>query len=141
MKAIELYNIMKNYTEEELKHIDLVIEPNRVYNSGLTAGYYVDKISEMYGQIRLIHMDKWEDKRSERKFKLLKNELENTYPSSKFKIVIEDEIINIIYTDEALHNEKYLVKMFKICEKYLTEDMLFCTKILYDYLGKVKYNE
>ena len=151
IKAIELYNIMKDYTEEELKEIDIVIEPNRVYKNGLTEGYYVDEINEMYNQIRLIHVDKLADKHSKIKFELLQNELENTYPSSKFKIIIENVFIglfylgypiiidngtiNIIYTDATLHTENYLTEMFKICEKYLSKDMLFCTKILYDYLG------
>ena len=141
MKAIELYNIMKDYTEEELKEIDIVIEPNRVYKNGLTEAYYVDKIESMSNQIRLIHMDKLAYKHSKIKFELLQNELENTYPSSKFKIIIENGIINIIYTDETLHTENYLTEMFKICEKYLSKDMLFCTKILYDCLSGVKYNE
>lgn len=57
MKAIELYNIMKDYTEEELKEIDIVIEPNRVYKNGLTEAHYVDKIESMSNQIRLIHID------------------------------------------------------------------------------------
>ena len=61
MKAIELYNIMKDYTEEELKEIDIVIEPNRVYKNGLTEGYYLDELNEMYNQIRLIHVDKLAD--------------------------------------------------------------------------------
>lgn len=137
MKAIELYNILKNYTEEELKEIDLVVEPKRVYSNGLTAGHYVDKISEMSSQIRLIHMDKWADKHSQKQLRHLQNELKNTYPSSKFKIVVKDETIDIIYTDESLNNDKYLNEMFNICEKYLTEDMLSCTRILYDYLGEV----
>ena len=137
MKAIELYNIMKDYTEEELKEIDIIIEPNRIYKNGLTEGYYVDKIESMSNQIRLIHVDKLADKHSKIKFELLQNELENTYPSSKFKIIVKDETIDIMYTDEALHTENYLTEMFKICEKYLTEDMLFCTRILYDYLGEV----
>lgn len=135
MKAIELYNIMKDYTEEELKEIDIIIEPNRIYKNGLTEGYYVDKIESMSNQIRLIHVDTLADKNSKIKFELLQNELENTYPSSKFKIIIENGIINIIYTDKTLRTENYLTEMFKICEKYLSKDMLFCTKILYDYLG------
>lgn len=56
MKAIELYNIMKDYTEEELKEIDIIIEPNRIYKNGLTEAYYVDKIESMNNQIRLIHV-------------------------------------------------------------------------------------
>lgn len=56
MKAIELYNIMKDYTEEELKEIDIVIEPNRVYKNGLTEAHYVDKIEKLTRQIRLVHM-------------------------------------------------------------------------------------
>lgn len=141
MKAIELYNIMKDYTEEELKEIDIIIEPNRIYKNGITEAYHVNKIESMSNQIRLIHMDKWADKHSKIKFELLQNELENTYPSSKFKIIIENGIINIIYTDKTLHTKNYLTEMFKICEKYLSKDMLFCVKILYDYLGEVKYNE
>lgn len=70
MKAIELYNIMKDYTEEELKEIDIVIEPNRVYKNGLTKAYYVDKIESMSNQIRLIHVDKLADKHSKIKFEL-----------------------------------------------------------------------
>lgn len=141
MKAIELYNIMKDYTEEELKEIDIIIEPNRIYKNGLTEAYHVNKIESMSNQIRLIHMDKWADKHSKIKFELLQHELENTYPSSKFKIIIENGIINIIYTDKTLHTKNYLTEMFKICEKYLSKDMLFCTKILYDCLSGVKYNE
>lgn len=141
MKAIELYNIMKDYTEEELKEIYIIIEPNRVYKNGLTEAYHVNKIESMSNQIRLIHMDKWADKHSKIKFELLQHELENTYPSSKFKIIIENGIINIIYTDKTLHTKNYLTEMFKICEKYLSKDMLFCVKILYDCLSGVKYNE
>lgn len=56
MKAIELYNIMKDYTEEELKEIDIIIEPNRVYKNGLTEAHHVNKIESMSNQIRLIHV-------------------------------------------------------------------------------------
>ena len=61
MKAIELYNIMKDYTEEELKEIDIVIEPNRVYKNGLTEAHYVDKIEKLTRQIRLIHVKESEE--------------------------------------------------------------------------------
>lgn len=56
MKAIELYNIMKDYTEDELKEIDIVIEPNRKYKNGLTEAHYVNKIERLTRQIRLIHV-------------------------------------------------------------------------------------
>ena len=56
IKAIELYNIMKQYTEEELKEIDIVIELNRKYKNELTEAHYVDKIEEFTTQIRLVHM-------------------------------------------------------------------------------------
>ena len=56
MKAIELYNIMKDYTEEELKEINIIIEPNRIYKNGLTEAYHVNKIESMSNQIRLIHV-------------------------------------------------------------------------------------
>ena len=56
IKAIDLYNIMKHYTEDELKEIDIVIEPNRKYKNGFTEAYYVDKIEKLTRQIRLIHM-------------------------------------------------------------------------------------
>ena len=56
IKAIDLYNIMKQYTEDELKEIDMVIEPNRKYKNGLTEAYYVDKIEKLTKQIRLVHM-------------------------------------------------------------------------------------
>ena len=56
IKAIDLYNIMKQYTEDELKEIGMVIEPNRKYKNGLTEAYYVDKIEKLTRQIRLIHM-------------------------------------------------------------------------------------
>ena len=47
---------MKQYTEEELKEIDIVIEPNRKYKNGLTEAHYVDKIEKLTRQIRLIHV-------------------------------------------------------------------------------------
>lgn len=47
IKAIDLYNIMKQYTEDELKEIDIVIEPNRKYKNGLTEAHYVDKIEKI----------------------------------------------------------------------------------------------
>ena len=56
IKAIDLYNIMKQYTEDELKEIDMVIEPNRKYKNGLTEAHYVDKIEKLTRQIRLIHV-------------------------------------------------------------------------------------
>lgn len=56
IKAIDLYNIMKQYTEEELKEIGIVIELNRKYKNGLTEAHYVDKIEEFATQIRLVHM-------------------------------------------------------------------------------------
>ena len=56
MKAIELYNIMKDYTEDELKEIDIVIEPNRKYKNGLTEAYHVNNIEKLTRQIRLIHV-------------------------------------------------------------------------------------
>ena len=56
IKAIDLYNIMKHYTEEELKQIDIVIEPNRKYKNELTEAHYVDKIEKLTRQIRLIHV-------------------------------------------------------------------------------------
>ena len=56
IKAIDLYNIMKHYTEEELKEIDVVIEPNRIYKNGFTEAHYVDKIEKLTRQIRLVHM-------------------------------------------------------------------------------------
>ena len=56
IKAIDLYNIMKQYTEDELKEIDIVIEPNRKYKNGLTGAHYVAKIEKLTRQIRLVHM-------------------------------------------------------------------------------------
>lgn len=56
IKAIDLYNIMKQYTEDELKEINMVIEPNRKYKNELTEAHYVDKIEKLTRQIRLVHM-------------------------------------------------------------------------------------
>lgn len=47
---------MKQYTEDELKEIDIVIEPNRKYKNGLTEAHYVNKIERLTRQIRLIHV-------------------------------------------------------------------------------------
>ena len=47
---------MKDYTEEELKEIDIIIEPNRIYKNGITEAYHVNNIESMSNQIRLIHV-------------------------------------------------------------------------------------
>ena len=47
---------MKQYTEDELKEINMVIEPNRKYKNELTEAHYVDKIEKLTRQIRLIHV-------------------------------------------------------------------------------------
>lgn len=56
MKAIKLYEVLKEYTEEELKQLDLVIEIGRKYNNILGEGFNVDKINEFSSHIRLINM-------------------------------------------------------------------------------------
>ena len=138
MKAIELYNIMKDYTEEELKEIDIIIEPNRIYKNGITEAYHVNNIESVSNQIRLIHV---KDKGViQHKFSLLEHELQETFPTSKFKVVLVENIINILYTDCYLRSDKFIDDVYNICEKYLSEAELFNIAILYDYFGEVKNN-
>ena len=138
MKAIELYNIMKDYTEEELKEIDIIIEPNRIYKNGLTEAYHVNKIESMSNQIRLIHVK--ENDVTQYKFSLLEHELQETFPTSKFKVVLVGNIINILYTDYSLKSDKFIDDVYDICKKHLSEAELFYTAILYDYLEEVESN-
>ena len=138
MKAIELYNIMKDYTEEELKEIDIIIEPNRIYKNGLTEAYHVNKIESMSNQIRLIHVK--ENDVTQHKFSLLEHELQETFPTSKFKVVLVGNIINILYTDYSLKSDKFIDDVYDICKKHLSEAELFYTVILYDYLEEVESN-
>lgn len=138
MKAIELYNIMKDYTEEELKEINIIIEPNRIYKNGLTEAYHVNKIESMSNQIRLIHVK--ENDVTQHKFSLLEHELQETFPTSKFKVVLVGNIINILYTDYSLKSDKFIDDVYDICKKHLSEAELFYTAILYDYLEEVESN-
>lgn len=59
LKAIELFNILKEYTEEELREMDIVIEIGRKYKNiiGDCPIEYANLIDEMEGQIRLIYLN------------------------------------------------------------------------------------
>jgi hypothetical protein len=55
IKAIELYNILNQYNEEELKELDVVIEPKRIFNNCLSDSEYATSIEEYPSHIRIIH--------------------------------------------------------------------------------------
>ena len=75
-------------------------------------------------------------------FKNIERELKQMYSTSEFKIVEQNDNIEIFYNDKSLKdNEKFMDDVIDICEKYLTEDDLWRIAILYDYLDEIKNNK
>lgn len=55
IKAIELLEILKQYSEKELKHLDVVIEINRDEHGRLGMSEYATLIEEYPSQIRIVN--------------------------------------------------------------------------------------
>lgn len=73
-------------------------------------------------------------------FKKIEDELREKYKTSNFKIVEQNDNIEIFYDDKELKdNEKFMDFVFDVCEKYLKDDDLWRIAILYDYLGELSY--
>ncbi len=54
IKAIDLYKILKEYSEEELKNLDIVIETGRGSHNQLGKSEYANLIENYPSQIRII---------------------------------------------------------------------------------------
>lgn len=70
--------------------------------------------------------------------KKIENELKKMYTSSDFKVVEQNDNIEIFYSDKLLKdNEKFMDDVFDVCEMYLNEDDLWKITVLYDYLNEI----
>lgn len=54
IKAIDLYNVLKQYSQDELKELDVVIETDRGNHNQLGNSEYATMIEEYSSQIRII---------------------------------------------------------------------------------------
>ncbi|KOF56635.1 MULTISPECIES: hypothetical protein [Clostridium] len=57
LKAIELYNILKEYSEEELKDLNITIEINRGIHNQLGKSEYANLVEKYPSQIRIINKE------------------------------------------------------------------------------------
>lgn len=71
-------------------------------------------------------------------FENIENELNRMYKTCKFKIIEQNDNIEIFYNDEKLkNNEEFMDNVFAICEKYLKDEDLWRVAILFDYLNEI----
>lgn len=71
-------------------------------------------------------------------FENIETELKTIYTDSDFKVVEQNDNIEVFYNDENLQdNEQFIDKVFEVCEKYLKEDDLWRIAVLYDYLKEL----
>lgn len=71
-------------------------------------------------------------------FENLENELSRMYKTCKFKIIEQNDNIEIFYDDEKLKNsEEFMDNVFSVCEKYLKDEDLWRVAILFDYLNEI----
>jgi hypothetical protein len=57
IKAIDLYNVLKQYSQDELKELDIVIETNRGKHNQLGNSEYATIVEEYSSQIRIIQKE------------------------------------------------------------------------------------